>query len=306
MMPPRLYPALEIAWPSPADDEALDCMLAAVDGAAPTAAEPFPGGLRIFFATPDARERAAADARAFEPSATVRLVDVPDEFWAERSQASLSPIRVGCLTIAPPWIPRAEDLGWNPAGTEPTGAAAAASSARSGESHWITIQPSMGFGTGHHSTTRLCLGLLQTLPVAGRSVADVGTGSGVLALAAARLGAAPIVAIDGDPDALTAARENVERNLADQTITLRLAELAPDGMLPGGPYDVLLANLTGATLERLAGPLASATRPGGVLVVSGLQIVERDEVVAAFAAAGVALEREVAEDDWLALLLRRR
>ena len=283
MVPPRLYPALEVTWPSPPDDDAVECMLAAVDGTSPTAAEVFPGGLRIFFATPDGRERAVAEARAFDASVTLTRLDVADESWAERSQASLSPITVGRLTIAPPWFPRSD-------AAEP--------------SHWITIQPSMGFGTGHHQTTRLCLSLLQTLSVQGRSVADVGTGSGVLAIAAARLGAAPVVAFDSDPDALQAARENVERNLPNGRVTLQLAALAPDSRPIGTGYDIVLANLTGATLVRLAAVLSSSTRSGGVLVVSGLQDVERDAVLAAFAAAGARLERDAAEDDWLALLLR--
>jgi ribosomal protein L11 methyltransferase len=162
----------------------------------------------------------------------------------------------------------------------------------------------MGFGTGHHQSTRLCLSLLQTRELSGRSVVDVGTGSGVLAIAAARLGARPVLGIESDADALNAARENVTRNLPSGAVTLQLGELGRDGTSLAGGADVLLANLTGVTLIRLAPLLTSAVAPGGVLIVGGLQLLERDNVAAAFAAAGVLVAAEAAEDDWLALLLR--
>ena len=281
MIPPRLYPALDLSWPAMPADETVERLLAALDAASPTAAEPHPRGIRVFFATPADRRRAAGEARAFDPSLSIAAHDVSDESWAERSQTALTPVSIGRLTIAPPWSP-AVDGGI-----------------------WITIQPSMGFGTGHHQSTRLCLGVLQTLSLAGRSVIDVGTGSGVLAIAAARLGARPVLGLDGDADALAAARENVERNLSEGGVTLRQAELGRDALPPGTACDVLLANLTGATLVRLAPLLTAAVVAQGALIVSGLQDAERDEVLAAFALAGARLDRDVAEDDWLALLLRR-
>jgi ribosomal protein L11 methyltransferase len=281
MVPSRLYPALDVSWPSPPDQDAVGRLLAAVDPASPTAAEPHSHGIRVFFATAGDRHRAASEARGFDASLTITPMDVSDESWAERSQAGLNPITVGALTIAPPWSPP------------------------EGDRTWITIQPSMGFGTGHHQSTRLCLGLLQRLPIAGRSVVDVGTGSGVLAIAAARLGAGSVVGLDGDPDALSAAQENVDRNLPAGSVTLKLAELGQNDAALEAGYDVLLANLTGATLVRLAPQLTSAVGPGGAFIVSGLQAPERADVVAAFAAAGVRLEQATAEDDWLALVLRK-
>jgi ribosomal protein L11 methyltransferase len=279
MVPPRLYPALDFSWPSPPAEEAVERLLAAVDLASPTAAEPHSHGIRVFFATPDDRERAAAEARAFDGSVAITPLDVSDESWAERSQAGLQPVTIGGLTIAPPWTPP------------------------DGDRTWISIQPSMGFGTGHHQSTRLCLGLLQTRALAGRSVVDVGTGSGVLAIAAARLGASLVVGLDSDPDALAAAQENVERNLPAGGVTLKLADLGHDGVVLEPGYDVLLANLTGATLARLAPLLTAAVSSDGALIVSGLQASERDDVVAAFGEAGARLEQVAAEDDWLALLL---
>ena len=132
-------------------------------------------------------------------------VDVPDEEWARRSQANLTPVRIGHIVVAPPWlapdpVPPAYDLQPVP------------NRIRHSADHLIVIDPSTGFGTGHHETTRLCLSLLQRIELFGRRVIDVGTGSGVLAIAAALLGASSVVALDEDPEALRNARENVARN----------------------------------------------------------------------------------------------
>ena len=167
----------------------------------------------------------------------------------------------------------------------------------------MSIQPSMGFGTGHHASTRLCLRLLQDLPLANAEVLDVGTGSGVLAIAAARLGARHVVAIDVDEDALTAARENVETNGAGQIVVVRHADAAT---MTGAAttFDVVLANLTGAALVGLSSTLSGLTRSRGVLIASGFTIDEADRVRHAFAAADLPAAEQREEDDWVALALR--
>jgi ribosomal protein L11 methyltransferase len=230
---------------------------------------------RVFFNTSDER-LAAADALArLLPSLSVAPADVPDEDWAARSQASLRAVRVGGLVIAPPW-----------------------DSAHDGQ--LLVIQPSMGFGTGHHATTRLCLAALQRIPVAGRRLLDVGTGSGVLALAGSLLGASASVGIDDDPDAVQAASENLQLNAhAHASFAVEDVRSFTD---PG--FDIVTANLTGGLLVSAADRLQRLTLPGGVLILSGMMTSEVDEVLGAFK--GSELRARADEDEWVCLTLDRR
>ena len=264
----KTWPALDIQQ---ADDLVhaflIDFNLAAIDES------------RFFFHDDADRDRAATALRASFPGIDAQPVDVPDEDWAARSQAALRAIRVGNLTVAPPWD--AEGVG-------------------AGFSRPIVIQPSMGFGTGHHATTRLCLAALQTVDILGCSMLDVGTGSGVLAIAAAVLGAAGALGIDCDGDAIQSARENLLLNPGAGTVSFAVIDLAA---APLPIADVVTANLTGALLVRSAGRLLDALRPGGTLIVSGILAHERDEVVSAFAPAAIVWEQE--EDGWVGLAVKK-
>lgn len=246
-----------------------------VDDFGPTAVEEHDDTLRIFFQTTDSR--AAAQA-ALGAQFAVTPVDVPDEDWARRSQENLQPVTVGRITVFP-----------NPQSRIPNPGGLA-----------IVIAPSMGFGTGHHVTTRLCLEALQQIDVTNAFVLDVGTGSGVLAIATERLGAARALGIDNDPDAIQSARENLELNQDVRRVTFEVADLTTRE-LPEA--DAVTANLTGALLVRAAAALLGAVRPGGTLILSGLLAHERDEVCLAFAPAAVVWERE--EDGWTGLVLSR-
>jgi ribosomal protein L11 methyltransferase len=157
----------------------------------------------------------------------------------------------------------------------------------------------MGFGTGHHATTRLCLQALQELNLTGAKVVDVGTGSGVLAIAARMLGAADATGIDDDPDAIHAARENAARNPRTDRVRFEVKDLRS---APLPKADVITANLTGALLMRSANLLLAAVNPGGRLIVSGLQSHERDDVVRAFGRARITWE--AVEDEWVGIVFR--
>jgi ribosomal protein L11 methyltransferase len=168
-----------------------------------------------------------------------------------------------------------------------------------GETPVIIIEPSMGFGTGHHATTRLCLQMLQRLELRGARVLDVGTGSGVLALAAWKLGASDVVAVDHDPDALENARENITMNGAGPAIDVIQDDLRG---LRIQRADIVLANLTGAVLVRFAEELRGLAVDGGYLVLSGF--APQDAVVVRTAFAGLTVIAEQSEADWAALCLR--
>lgn len=273
----KTYPALDIG----ADD--ADMVAALVDDFSPVALEPRDTAVRVFFATSADRDAAQ---RAVGRQFNVTPIEVPDEDWAIRSQENLQPVTVGGITIAP----RVQSPSTNHPNPQPP----------TPNPLVIVIQPSMGFGTGHHASTRLCLAALQTLALDGREVVDVGTGSGVLAIAAVRLGATRALGIDNDPDAIQSARENVELNGCPDTVSVAIADLAGT---PLPSADVVTANLTGALLVRSAARLLDAVRPGGTLVVSGILAEERDRVVAAFEPAAVAWERE--EDGWVGVAVKK-
>ena len=214
----------------------------------------------------------------------LQSTEIADEDWARRTQADLPAVTVGNVIVAPPWdLPAQSDLG-----------------ARI----LVVIEPSRGFGTGHHQSTRLCLRLLQDLVLAGTSMVDVGTGSGVLAIAAAKLGAARIVAIDEDPEAIENARENIARNDVSGRVHARVEDaFSSSSSVP--PAAIVTANLTGTLLARQAANVGRFVETGGRLVVSGFTVDERPMVIEAFMPA-FAVDRCADEDDWWALVLRRR
>lgn len=291
-MSPRHWPALDVRSSSPggeATQEIEDAILLALDEVPVSAVQELPSGWRFFFASADAREGAVRILqREWRGTLRVVPVDVSDEDWAARSQEGLAPIRVGRIIIAPPWAAAAP--------ADPSSTSSSPDAAIS-----VIIQPSMGFGTGHHATTRLCTALMQEAPLAGRTVLDVGTGSGVLALIAARLGAQRVLAIDDDPDALESARENLSLNGVTGGIELRQADFrAP----LGARFDAVTANLTGALLVRGASNLLDVLAGRAVLILSGVTAEEEPAVRAAFDP-HLALRSRLQEDEWVGLMYER-
>jgi len=164
----------------------------------------------------------------------------------------------------------------------------------------VAIRPSMGFGTGHHATTRLCLAALQALEVKERTVIDVGTGSGVLAIAASLLGAVNVRGIDDDEDAIHAAWDNLSLNPA-AIVTLLVGDLRTTELEPA---DIVFGNLTGGLLMQAAGRLQELTTATGRVIVSGFTQTEEVGVLAAFR--GFHAVDRMQEDEWMCAILQRQ
>ena len=209
---------------------------------------PAPLHWRVFFAEARGRDAAANAVRQAFPQLHVSAEDVPDEDWAARSQRALTAVRAGRFVVAPPWdVPRGSDA------------------------TVIIIEPSRGFGTGHHASTRLCLRALSELDVRGKRVLDLGTGSGVLAMAAEMSGAKTVIAVDIDPDAIDSARASARLNPHVGTIHWLVGDFRDRGwdVLSGGPFDVVLANLTGGMLISSAPRIRELIAHDGLLICSG-------------------------------------
>lgn len=244
----------------------------------PPIPDPPPAPLHWNVCFNDADERAqAADAiRAALPDLSIEPLDLPDEDWAARSQASLTMVHAGRFIIAPPWDMPADDV----------------------DATVIVIEPSMGFGTGHHATTRLCLRLLSDLDVSDLSVLDLGTGSGVLTMAAALSGARRVLGIDVDVDAIQSAETSARMNTLPDTIEFQVSDFRS---APPAPAEVVLANLTGGMLTSSGPQIAALVKPGGQMILSGFDHTEVDGVLAAFP--GFTALQRLTEDNWIALHL---
>jgi ribosomal protein L11 methyltransferase len=166
----------------------------------------------------------------------------------------------------------------------------------------LLLDPGMAFGTGLHPTTRLCLRALEDIPIErGMRVLDVGAGSGIPSIAAAGLGAGYVEAVEIDPVAASVCEQNIERNHVADVVSVQLGTLQGR---PEEPFDVVLANISIATLLDLHPLLAMQLRPGGLAVLSGVLAERADELWETLRAAGWRPERTDFEQDWVALLVR--
>ncbi|HUY79148.1 MAG TPA: 50S ribosomal protein L11 methyltransferase [Ktedonobacterales bacterium] len=220
---------------------------------------------------------------------------IAEEDWANSWKDFYHPLRLGRrITIKPSWrdyIPQDDEV-------------------------IVELDPGMAFGTGLHPTTRNCVLLLEQSLTPGDRVLDVGTGSGILAISALKLGAASALAMDVSSVAVTATRENAQINGVADRMDVRLATLeGADGEpfmpLPSGltilgdeigTHDVVLANIIARVIGQLAPALVRATRPGGKLIASGIIAERRAEAIEPLIAAGLTDIREVEENDWITLV----
>jgi ribosomal protein L11 methyltransferase len=204
--------------------------------------------------------------------------ELADEDWRDAWKKYFGVQRIGRrLVIVPSWVehrPKPDDV-------------------------VLRIDPGMAFGTGQHPTTAMCLAALEDVVTGGTSVLDLGCGSGILGIAAAKLGASRIVAIDIDPQAIKATRANATENGVE--IEAREGTLEAESE----QFDIVVANISGLTLERLAPLLARALAPGGRLIASGFLEDAVDGLRAAFAGAGLRVEHTVEDGIWRAIIAGR-
>lgn len=226
---------------------------------------------------------AAAQACGLTPPRDFTLRAVEDQDWVSASQAQFAPIPIGDrLLITPSWH-------LNALADDPQTAASARIT--------IVLDPGLAFGTGSHPTTHLCLQWLSRELQPGQTVIDYGCGSGILAIAAARLGAGRTIGVDIDPQAVQSALANARNNAVD--IEARLTtEAAPE------PADVVVANILSNPLKVLAPMLTALVRPGGRLVLAGLLDRQVDEVASTYPQ--VALSAWASLDGWTCLAGVRR
>ncbi len=208
------------------------------------------------------------------------MKSVADEDWSENWKKYYKPFRIGSrLVVKPTWEPYAAKPG----------------------DLVIELDPGMAFGTGTHETTNMCMQLLEKHLQDGMRVMDVGTGSGILAIAAAKLGAKDVLAIDIDPDAVKVARENVALNAVDGHVRVVVGDLCKGETMP---CELAVANIVADAICMLAGPLTRHLQRNGLLIGSGIIREREQDVLLAAEKAGYAVYDRIEKGEWVALALR--
>ncbi|MQC18220.1 MAG: 50S ribosomal protein L11 methyltransferase [Chloroflexi bacterium] len=251
-----------------------------------------PWTVRATFASPfgdadEARVRAAiASLSLSAPLHALSIGEAEQVDWAEEWKQFYRIQHIGRLVIRPSW----EE--YEPAEGEVV----------------VALDPGAAFGTGEHETTRLCLAAIERYLQPGDCVLDVGSGSGILAVAASMLGAGEVHALDIDADTVRVARENAARNDASDAIDFAAGSVGPDWPWPDRPaagYDLVLANISSLVIGRITGDLAQAARAGGLVVASGFILRDADEVRGFLPSAGLTEVDYLAEGNWGCLVAER-
>ena len=207
----------------------------------------------------------------------ILLEQIEDDGWQEKFQQQFTTMQFGPLWIYPSWHE-------NPAAADGIS---------------LKLDPGLAFGTGQHATTHLCLQWLSQQDMSGKHVIDFGCGSGILALAAAALGAPHVYAVDIDPQALTATRQNIQQN----TFTADRFTVGPAEVLTRVKTDILLANILADPLYRLRDQLVSYLKPGGSLLLSGILSEQADDIVAHYSGLCSHLYTDT-RGEWSSILLK--
>ena len=210
--------------------------------------------------------------------ATIRCQRVKRENWAESWKRHFKPLTVGKSLLLKP--------GWSRRKAKPGQAV-------------VVLNPGLSFGTGHHATTSFCLReVVRFARRGGGSFLDIGTGSGILAIAAAKLGDAPIEAFDFDPEAVRVAKCNARQNRVQHKLRLFEGDVTRLPIRPARQFDLVCANLISNLLMAERKPIAARVAPGGTLVLAGILQVEFDKVRESFEALGLKLVRRRDEKEW--------
>lgn len=212
----------------------------------------------------------------------LRVRVVEEEEWQESWKEHFHALRVGARTvIVPTWRtyePRVDDV-------------------------VISLDPGMAFGTGHHPTTRMCLELLERHVQPKDCILDLGCGSGILSIAAAKLGASDVLGLEIDPIAASVAERNVRENGVQDTVTTDEATL-PHPKAEANGYDLLVANVSAKVITELAEHIVRVVRSGGTLIFSGILDKQQTEVIERMVALGVQFDEGLTDADWVALVGR--
>ena len=217
------------------------------------------------------------------PISDLRVSTLAEEDWANAWKEHFKVHHIGDrVVVRPPW------LEYEPQGDEVV----------------VELDPGMAFGTGLHPSTRLTMLGVEEAIKPGDTVLDVGTGSGILAIAALKLGASHIDAVDVESVAVRATRENAERNGVADRIDVRLGSAGP-GEPFQGTYDVVLANIIARILIELVEGIVGATKPGGTMVLAGIIQQREADVIAAFEERGATVVNRRQHEDWVSLVLRK-
>lgn len=217
------------------------------------------------------------------PVGELIITERAEEDWAHTWKEFYQPVRVGRrVVVRPPWRDYEEAAG----------------------DVVVILDPGMAFGTGTHPTTRLAMTGLEAAMTPGDTVLDVGTGSGVLAIAAARLGAASVDANDIEPVAVRSARENVGRNDLAVAVQVEEGTAGADGPFPG-IYSLVVANIIARVLIELVDGITASVANGGTLVLAGIIEGREADVVAVYGARGFVVTERDQIEDWVGMTLRR-